>query len=229
MNQVTKLNPYTQAIKNCLDGLDPGNPALDQPTSQFLANMIQGRFVQYLIQRTVTDHEIVGQGMEKELSLVFMTLLTEKFFAVFREKVKARPACVLAIAQKITEIELTHPDDLAQADQLFAEICRDHFDYRHFDYLLKWLSTRPETERIVFSAQVSQKIADARLSRAIRHILQNDKTGIIPVLFSRYLSKNRLERLASLVFTGDWRIEAGYVEMQYSQTIAWRRFMQQMS
>ena len=228
MSETPRLNPYTKAIKNCLDGLDEATRELDQSTSQFLANMIQGRFVQYLIQRISVDHGIEGQGMDKELSMVFMTLLTEKFFAVFREKVKERPDCVLAIAQKIAATEIEAPDDLEAADLVYAEICRGHFDYQHFGYLLKWLATSPETERIVFSAQLTQKVPDQRLSRAIRHILQNDKTGVVPHLFSRYLAKNRLERLSSLVVTGDWRIEASFVELQSAQTIAWRQFMAQI-
>lgn len=220
-----KLNPYTQAIKNCLDGLDSANPELDQSTAQFLANMIQGRFVQYLITRVATDAGISGRGMEKELSLVFMQLLTDKFFSVFREKVKSDPSVVLVIARKITEAELREPDNLDQADILYRNICRRHFDYHYFEYLIKWLASSPEVQRIVFVAQVEEKVPQPKVQRAIRHILGQDKTGVIPPLFARYMNKNRMERLAGLVKTGDWRLEAAFLEREAAPLIAWRQFM----
>ncbi|OGH00366.1 MAG: hypothetical protein A2600_10480 [Candidatus Lambdaproteobacteria bacterium RIFOXYD1_FULL_56_27] len=225
-----KLNPYTQAIQNCLEGLPANNPnpELDSSTAQFLANMIQGRFVQYLIVRIATDHNILGRGLEKELSLVFMNLLTDKFFAVFREKVKADPSLVLIIARKITEAELADPDDLEVSDILYRNLCRRYFDYIYFDYLLVWLSTSPEVERIVFLAQVEMKLADTKVQRAIRHILRDDKAGIVPLLFNRYLGKGRLERLVSLVTSGDWRLEAAFLESRAAHGRAWREFMAQI-
>ncbi|MDT8445722.1 MAG: hypothetical protein RRB13_02340 [bacterium] len=222
-----KLNPYTQAIKNCLDGLDPEdpNPDLDGSTAQFLANMIQGRFVQYLITRVALDAGIGGRGMEKELSLVFMQLLTDKFFLVFREKVKELPEVVLVIARKITDTEVRDPDNLEAADILYRNICRRHFDYHYFEYLIKWLATSPEVERIVFLAQVQEKVPQPKVQRAIRHILRDDKAGVIPSLFARYLNKNRMERMVGLVKSGDWRLEANFLETEAAPAIAWRRYM----
>lgn len=221
-----KLNPYTQAIQNCLDGLDQseGNPALDKSTAQFLANMIQGRFVQYLIVRVSLDLKI-GRTMDKELSMVLMKLLTDKFFTVFREKVKADPQIVFQVAVRITENERENPEAMAQQDKLYQYICEHFFDYIYFDYLIRWLETSADVERIAFVARIDQTIDNSKIQRAIRHILREDKTGIIPMLFNRYLDKHRLDRLISLVKSGDWRIEAQFIESQATPIIAWREFM----
>lgn len=225
-----KLNPYTQAIKNCLDGLEhsKGIPTLDKSTAQFLANMIQGRFVQYLISRVSLDLNI-GRTMDKELSMVLMKLLTDKFFTVFREKVKLNPQIVAQVAIRITETEQESTDTIEIQDQLYQYICENFFDYIYFDYLIRWLETSAEVERIAFVARVDQTIENPKIQRAIRHILREDKTGIIPMLFNRYLNKERVDRLIGLVKSGDWRIEAQFIESQTTPTISWREFMSRLN
>ena len=87
--QAKNLNPYTQAIWNCLQQFQgvEGVPELDEKTSQFLANMVQGRFLQYLVTRMCEYYSIQDKDLEKQLSMVLMTILGNKFFNVFKRMI----------------------------------------------------------------------------------------------------------------------------------------------
>ena len=60
------------------------------------------------------------------------------------------------------------------------------------------------------------------------YIIQNDKVGIAPTVFDRYLMKNKIERLNSLVKTGDWKIEAAFVQQKMASMINWRQYVENM-
>ncbi|MDH5560149.1 MAG: hypothetical protein OEY59_04760 [Deltaproteobacteria bacterium] len=222
-----KLNPYTQAMLNCLSQFDEKeeNPELDSSTSQFLTNMIQGRFLQYLVSRMCQHYRIQDKDLEKQLSLVLMTILSDKFFVVFREKVRERPEIVFKIAKKITDSEKIHPDKTQKMDALFHFICKTYFEYQRIGIILKWINTNPEVEKIIFLSQIQQRIRDSALIKALCYILQNDKSGVAPQLFNRYLKKNRIERLNSLIKTGDWQLEAEFLQQESSKLITWRNYM----
>ena len=225
MEQVA-LNPYTRALKNCLSQFPDSDevPELDETTAQFLANMIQGRFLQYLATRMCQYYEINDKEQEKQLIMVLMTILSDKFFVVFREKVKAKPEIVYTIARKITSYEIANTGQL-RTDALYRSICKKYFAYENFEVIMQWINTNPEVEKIVFLAQVQKRIKDAALIRAIYYILQNDKNGVAPIVFNRYLEKGRVERLRSIVTKGDWKIEAAFVEKELSKIISLRRYM----
>lgn len=231
MNQVIgehiKLNPYTKAMLNCLEQFSGSEelPQLDDSTSQFLANMIQGRFLQYLASRICIVYEIGDKELEKQLTMSLMKILSDKFFAVFREKVKADPSIVYILAKKITETECCCKQNSARIDAFFRGISRRFFKYQNFKVIMRWIDTNPEIEKIVFLSRVKKRIKDARLVKALLYIVQNDKDGIAPTVFNRYLNKNRLERLSTLVKTGDWKIEALFVQQQNSKLINWRNYM----
>ena len=223
-----KLNPYTKAIQNCLlqyaENLKE-IPELDESTSQFLANMIQGRFLQYLASRICLSYEITDSDLEKKLTMSLMRILSDKFFAVFREKVKAHPEIVYVIAQKITANETCCRCNGARIDAFFRGMSRKYFKYQNFKIILRWIDTNPEIERIIFISRIQKRIKDSSLVKALHYIVQNDTDGIAPLVFNRYLNKNRLERLGSLVKTGDWKIEAMYVQQQNAKMLNWRDYM----
>lgn len=226
-----KLNPYTQAMVNCLQQFEDTDevPELDESTSQFLANMVQGRFLQYLVTRMCQHYQITDKALEKKLIMVMMTILSDKFFAVFREKIKANPDIVYKIARKITGMELANrTNNQRRQDALYRNICRKYFQYQNFGIILQWINTDPEVEKIVFLSQVQKRIQDSGLIKALYYILQNDKYGTAPTVFNRYLNKNKVERLSSVVKTGDWKIEASFVEQESARMIAWRKYMSAM-
>ncbi|MCP4754203.1 MAG: hypothetical protein GY866_25230 [Proteobacteria bacterium] len=222
-----KLNPYTQAMKNCLQQFPENGeiPELDETTSQFLANMIQGRFMQYLITRICQNYEVTDKDLEKQLSMVMMTILSDKFFVVFREKVRKKPEIVYKIAKKITAIEAIHADHTVRIDALFRGISRHYFEYQNFKIIFQWINTNPDVEKIVFLSRIQKRIKDSSLIKALIYILQNDKYGITPTVFNRYLNKNKIERLSGLVKSGDWKIEAAFVQQQSAKMINWREYM----
>ena len=225
-----KLNPYTQAMKNCLLQLkeDGEPPVLDETNSQFLANMIQGRFLQYLVNMICNANDITDKDLEKQLSIVLMNILSDKFFAVFREKVKQNPGIVYKIAKKITSIEELHAKHKPRIDALFRGISRHYFEYRNFSIILRWIMTNTEVEKIIFLSRIQNKITDPTLLKVLIYIIQNDKEGIAPTVFNRYLMKNKIERLNSLVKTGDWKIEAAFVQQKMASMINWRQYVENM-
>jgi hypothetical protein len=225
-----KLNPYTQAMRNCLVQLkEEGEiPRLDETNSQFLANMIQGRFLQYLINMICTTNDITDNELEKQLSMVLMNILSDKFFAVFREKVKKRPEIVYMIAKRITAIEEIYSQHKPRIDALFRGISRHYFEYQNFKIILRWINTNTEVEKIIFLSRVRKKVTDPTLLKTLLYILQSDKVGIVPTVFTRYLMKNKIERLSSLIRTGDWKIEAAFVQQKMTGLINWRRYVENM-
>lgn len=222
-----KLNPYTKAMLNCLDQFSgcKESPSLDESTRQFLTNMIQGRFLQYLASRICKNYEVTDKDMEKKLTITLMRILSDKFFAIFRERVKTDPEIVYALAKKITRNELCCAENSVRIDALFRGISRRFFNYRNFQVILRWIDTNPEIERIIFISRIQKRIEDASLLKALTHIVQNDKDGIAPSVFNRYLNKNKLERLKNLVKSGDWQLEARYVQQLNSRMINWRKYM----
>ncbi len=222
-----QLNPYTKAMLNCLQQFKDCEdlPELDDTNSQFLANMIQGRYLQFLASRICVHYDITDKDLEKRLTMSLMRILSDKFFAVFREKVKANPEIVYLIAKRITETEGSCDCDAIKLDRFFMEISGKFFKYKNFQLILRWIDTNPEVERIIFLSRVQKKIKDTALVKALMYIVQNDKDGITPAVFNRYLNKNRLERLKHIVNNGDWRIEALFVQQQNAKLINWRNYM----
>ena len=226
-----KPNPYTQALVNCLSQFEDKDevPELDESTSQFLANMIQGRFLQYLVTRICDNYEIIDKNLEKKLIMAMMSILSDKFFAVFREKVRAKPEIVYKIARKITKSEVgDQPASVTKLDTLYRLICRKYFEYRNLQIIEQWINTNPEIEKIIFLSRVSQRVQDSSLIKALHYIIRNDKEGVAPSVFNRYLEKNKMQRLNNIVKTGDWKIEAGFVQQESAKMIAWRNYMSQM-
>ncbi len=228
--QSPKLNPYTQAMKNCLLQLNECTniPKLDETNSQFLANMIQGRFLQYLINMICNANDISDKDLEKQLSIVLMNILSDKFFAVFREKVRKRPDIVYKIAKRITSIEEVYSQHKPRIDALFRGISRHYFEYQNFRIILRWIHTNTEVEKIVFLSRIQKKVTDPTLVKALVYILQNDKMGIAPKVFNRYLMKNKIGRLNSLIKSGDWKIEAAFVQQKMAGMINWRHYVERM-
>lgn len=228
--EAPKLNPYTQAMKNCLLQLNEcgADPCLDETNSQFLANMIQGRFLQYLINMICRENDITDKDLEKQLSMVLMNILSDKFFAVFREKVRKRPEIVYKIAKRITAIEELYSQHKPRVDALFRGIGRHYFEYQNFRIILRWIRTNSEVEKIIFLSRIKKKVSDEALLKTLVYILQNDKAGIVPKVFNRYLAKNKIERLEGLVKTGDWKIEAAFVQQKMAGMINWRQYIERL-
>lgn len=225
--EAVKLNPYTQAMKNCLEQYPDSDevPELDETNSQFLANMVQGRFLQYLVMRICIHHGIQNKELEKQLSMAMMNLMSDKLFAVFREKVRRNPNIVYEVARNITKFELIHGDRQISINTLFRDISRDYFEYHDLRTIMRWIFSNPEIEKIVFLSRIQNQITDPILIRTLTYIIQNDKDGIAPTIFNRYLNKDKIERLANIVKSGDWKIEASFVQAQSAKLINWREYM----
>ena len=223
-----KLNPYTQAILNCLSQFEEEPTELDAKNAQFLANMVQGRFLQYLVQRLLTHYGIDSAKIEKKLTMVFMSLLSDKFFNVFRDRVKAEPFIVYEISKAIAKHESGKQKSKTKADWLYLMICKRYFGYQNFQIIIDWLNTTPEVERVLFLGQVEKSFTENRLIRAFEYIVDNDKEGITPKLFTRYLEKGKETRLKSLIESGDWRIEAEFYAKENVHRIAWQRYIDQI-
>ncbi len=223
-----KLNSYTQAMVNCLSQFTSAPDELDSNNAQFLANMIQGRFLQFLVGWLLAEHQIISKELEKKISLVFMQLLGDKFFAVFREKVKAKPEIVYSLAKMITDYETSAQVTPWRTNRLYLFITKKYFAYEDFSVIFEWIQTTPEVERLLFLAKAEQEIEDPAIIRALRHITAHDTEGIIPKIFERYLKKHKLDRMINLIQTGDWRLEANFVHRQESRWIAWRNYINQL-
>lgn len=223
----TQLNPYTKAMVNCLVQYEETEtpPSLDDTTNQFLANMIQGRFLHYLANRICHNYDISDRELEKRLTLTLTRILSDKFFAVFREKVREKPEIVYELARKITNMEMNEHISSSRLDAFFWGISRKYFKYRDSRTIMRWIDTNPEIERIVFISRVRKHIEDSSLLKALMYIVQNDRDGIAPAVFNRYLNKNKLGRLGNIVRTGDWKIEAMFVQQQLAKLINWRNYI----
>jgi hypothetical protein len=228
--KTVQLNPYTQAMKNCLAQLQDEEDLqrAAKTSGQFLTNMIQGRFMQYLVTLVCHTHQITDKTLEKQLGMILMDLLSDKFFAVFREKVRERPEIVFIIARRITEIEEHHGGNRGRIDALFRGISRHYFEYRNFKLIMRWIVTNPEVEKVVFLSRIQQRVKDTALLKTLEFIIQNDKVGITPAVFNRYLVKNKINRLNDLVKSGDWKIEAAFVQEKMARLINWREYMNRL-
>ncbi len=222
------LNPYTQAILNCLAQFTEEPTELDAKNAQFLANMIQGRFLQYLVNRLINHYKIHSSKIEKKLTMVFMSLLSDKFFNVFRERVKAEPRIVYEIAKAIAKHDSGAQKSKSKADWLYLMICKRYFGYQNFQIIIDWLNTTPEVEKVIFLGQVENSFKDSSLIRAFEYIVDNDKDGITPKLFRRYLDKEKKTRLKNLIESGDWRIEAEFAAKESAHRIALQKYIDQI-
>jgi hypothetical protein len=214
MTEAARMNPYTKAMVNCLVQLEgQDTSSIDKQTSQFLTNMVQGRFLQYLAERMSAFHELDDPELEKQLMMCLMGMMSQSFFAVFREKVNEKPEIALMIAQKITHHETaeSHLEGL-RTDKLYLGIVRKYFDYENIEMIFKWIAENPEIQKILILAQFKRLIEDPHCQQSFQHILYEDKEGITPMVFTRHLEKQRKERLVSLVETGDWQIEARFIQ-----------------
>ena len=230
MEEFKRLNPYTQSIRNCIQQFknENGEPELNESTCQFLANMIQGRFIQYLVLRICQHYDIFDKELENKLIMTLMTILSDKFFVVFREKVNQNRSIVFKIAKKIVSREVAYDSNTQKIDALFRWISKKYFEYQNFNIILKWINTNSEVEKIIFLSNIQKKIKDPNLVKALQYIVQNDRDGITPEVFNRYLIKDKIDRLHSLIKTGDWRIEAEYVQQQSAKMISWRHYINSM-
>lgn len=213
-----QFNPYTKEIKNCLENLESSTVNSENKTYQFLVNMIQGRFLQYLSSRLCDLYEIESPYLEKKVMICLTNLLSQKFFAVFREKIKKTPEIIQSIALKITSFESSsHKFQQQRIDQLYLSICKKYFFHEDFETLIKWIESSLEFQKIHLLAKAKKQITNPACIQAFFHIVQQDQEGITPYIFNRYLDKGKIERLMNLVETGDWKIEADFIHKRINK------------
>ncbi|MGK0288601.1 MAG: hypothetical protein ACI86H_000010 [bacterium] len=208
-----EINPYTRAMQNCLNDFSPESdlPAVVERNTQFLANMIQGRFLQHLASSIRDYYNIEDIELEKQLTLALMNILSERFFGVFREKIKANSKIVFLLAKRITRTEFAPKRDYDTIRKLYLGICRRYFDYKNIEMMITWIQQKPEIQKVIFSSHLQKLISNPRDLKILQNILLEDNEGVVPLIFSRYLSKNKHDRLINLVETGEWKIEAEFV------------------
>lgn len=224
MMQPAQVNPYTRAIKNALEQIGSQGD-LDQSKSQFLANMIQGRFLQYMVSRVTDHYRILDAELTKGMTMVFTNLLRNKFFNVFREIVESNPGVLLKIARKIVEYEDKRKLQGKRLEGLFIWLGNRYFGYHNFEIIFQWVNRNREVQKIIFLAKAQEEIEDESCLRTLRYILDEDLEGVVPLVFNRYLYKGRIERMTRLIESGDWRLEAELVENDLAKRIAWERFV----
>lgn len=212
-----KINPYAIAISNCLNPILEKNPdmqdvTIDDQTAQFLTNMVQGRLLQYLVSRIASNHMITDIDMQKKLMMNLMNIFCERFFGIFRENVKADPMIVFKVAKLINRNEVRClRSESKRLDMLYLWIFRKYFEYEQVDGLLRIIEYHPEVRKIILIAKLQETLQNVSLYQTFCHILQQDTEGIMVRVFSRYLNKNKVDRLIDLIQTGDWKIEANYL------------------
>lgn len=219
MTETARINPYTKAMVNCLVQLEGQDSShVDKQTSQFLTNMVQGRFLQYLAERIGSYHHLEDAELQKQLMMSLMGMMSQSFFAVFREKVNEKPEIALQIAQKITQHETSESQtESIRTDKLYLSIVRKYFDYENIETIFNWIAANPEIQKILVFSRFKRLIDDQYCVQSFQHILYEDKDGITPMVFNRHLEKHRTDRLKSLVETGDWQIEAMFIQERLAQ------------
>jgi len=219
-----KVNPYAIAIFNCLHPIlqkTPKNesPVVDEATTQFLTNMVQGRLMQYLVARIAQHHKIEEAEIQKKLLMTLMDIFSDRFFAIFRENVRVHPQIVYKIAKRIVHNEvLCKRGECRRMDLLYLWIFRKYFEYQNVDGLLQIIEYNAEVRKIILISQLMNALPSNSIYQIFYNILQQDTEGIIVHLFSRYLKKNKIDRLIDLVQSGDWKIEANFIYQNLQKT-----------
>lgn len=167
MEEVSKkaleINPYCRAITDCFEK-KVGTLKLndeDETTCQFLSNMIQGMFTQFLVQKVSESFEIVDDALEKQLMLMMTKILNDNFFVIFREKTHNNKEVVFQLARRISELDKT--DISANKSEIICHwITETYTNYHCTGLIMKWICSTPEFEQIIFLAQIHRRVCGKR-------------------------------------------------------------------
>lgn len=158
-----EMNPYCQAIIDCFvqkqGDLTPEK--IDDTTCQFLSNMIQGMFIQFLVRKVSENYKITDEELEKHLLLVMTKILNDNFFVIFREKTHNDKEVVYQLAQRITEM-VEMGDNRKPTDTICHWITQTYTGYQCTGLIMQWICNTPEFEKIIWLAQVHQRVSGVR-------------------------------------------------------------------
>lgn len=157
------MNPYCRAITECFEKKQSALSLkkLDDSTCQFLSNMIQGMFIQFLVCKVTENFEISDDALEKQLMLVMTKILNDNFFVIFREKTHNNREVVYQLARRISKLE-KNGNSRKKTETICRWITQTYTDYKCTGLIMQWICSTPEFEQIVFLAQIHRRVKGSR-------------------------------------------------------------------
>lgn len=154
---MSKVNPYTVALTNCLENLNKSfdEASKDRSTVQFLTNMVQGRMLDHLIKRIAKYYHIKDPDFEKELTTILVEVFSSNLFTRFRQKVDENPLLVFKIAKRIGDVETKSYENPAiqeeRTNRLYLGILYNHLEYNHVEDVIQTLNSDPQIQKLIAS------------------------------------------------------------------------------
>ncbi|MBF0280545.1 MAG: hypothetical protein HQM13_22300 [SAR324 cluster bacterium] len=159
---MSKVNPYTTAICNCLENLDKPfeEASKDCSTVQFLTNMVQGRMLDHLVCGIAKHYQIADSSFEKELATILIEVFSDGLFAKFRQKIEEKPELIFQIAQRIDHVENCKEPKNAlnekRSNRFFINILCHHLEIDHMDELINTLNSNTKIQQLISSALIKK-------------------------------------------------------------------------
>lgn len=215
------LSPYTQAMAQCLAGLQAGRPQpLDPAVAQRLTNLIQGRMLEFLADQICANHKVTSPRLREGIIRALLAIFSEEFFALFRSKIRARPDLLVIISRRILRVEgpqLRNPHP-RYASRLFPAVFRKYFEYTNLNLLLQMVESDAYVQRMLLESSLEGLPgANPAATQALLNILDNDAEGLCTGLFYDQVRKGNLAVLLEKIADGRWRDEVETLRLQLSR------------
>ena len=216
-NEKYNISPYLYALKKFFQektSLDATHIINKKQEYHFVVNMVQGQIVHYLNMQICSHYDIQEKSVIQKILICLMDILSIHFFNLFRHKAEHTPDFPIHTAtgmikytkDKYSEIEI---------GVFYNSIIKSVYLEKNFN-LLQWLIHHLEIKKKILLHQVAQINMKPHNERNFEYVLNQDKKGFSPILFFRYLKKNRIKRLSQILETGEWKIEADYIIKNYN-------------
>ena len=195
-------------------------PPADDMARHLLINLVQGRMLEYLADSICGEFQISELFARNRILTALTIILSDEFFALFREKINAHPALVIHIAKRIVRKEEGEASGQSASkaqnirDRLFPALFRKYFEYRNLNTLLGMLESDADIQRTILEQHLQHKMGDCTARRKVLKILAEDSEGICPTVFMGYLREKGTQELDKALHSGSWKRQRDNIRRQ---------------
>ena len=182
-----EVNPYTQAMAECLTNLDQSldDVAQNEPVVYFLTNMVQGRMLEHLVCRIDEYYHLEDQSFEDELSSLLVDVFSETLFGEFRRKVEGDPALIFKVAQQIVHVECAPHSTVLRINHHFLCVFRKYLGYENLEVIVATLQSDSRIQKVILCALLKKNLNWFGY-QMLHFLLDQDKQNFFTTAFILY-------------------------------------------
>ncbi|KAK3584232.1 hypothetical protein CHS0354_035313 [Potamilus streckersoni] len=212
--QMNREAQYLKALRITLKNIETCGICTEKDRS-YMQKVIQGFLLNHFHLK-ISEHIAKNEGitMDERFMMALSNILYQTVFPEVRAMFDAKPELVESICREVTEeaYEECLSSGFSCEEQLYYRVFKKLYPQKTArDFVLSILNN-PEILKLIALYKFERQVPDCAVRNRFSAILNKEDAHIILPLVDRYLNKGRSARLVSLIKSGDWRLEADFLE-----------------